>query len=49
MTKSNAVLKLEVSKLEAPVRIQKIAELKGITYEEVVEQTEKNAREMYRL
>ena len=27
MTKSNAVLKLEVSKLEAPVRIQKIAEL----------------------
>ena len=28
---------------------EKIAELKGITYEEVVEQTEKNAREMYRL
>ena len=27
MTNSNAVLKLEVSKLEAPVRIQKIAEL----------------------
>ena len=28
---------------------EKIAELKGITYEEVVEQTEKNARDMYRL
>ena len=28
---------------------EKIAELKVITYEEVVEQTEKNAREMYRL
>ena len=28
---------------------EKIAELKGITYEEVVEQTEKNARHMYRL
>ena len=28
---------------------EKIAELKGIMYEEVVEQTEKNAREMYRL
>ena len=28
---------------------EKIAELKGITYQEVVEQTEKNARELYRL
>ena len=28
---------------------EKIAELKGITYEEVVEQTEKKARDMYRL
>ena len=28
---------------------EKIAELKGITYEEVVEQTEKSARDMYRL
>ena len=28
---------------------EKIVELKGITYEEVVEQTEKNARDMYRL
>ena len=28
---------------------EKIAELQGITYEEVVEQTENNAREMYRL
>ena len=28
---------------------EKIAELKGITYEEAVEQTEKNARDMYRL
>ena len=28
---------------------EKIAELKGIPYEELVEQTEKNAREMYRL
>jgi TatD DNase family protein len=28
---------------------EKIAELKGITYEEVVEQTEKNAKDMYRL
>ena len=28
---------------------EKIAELKGMTYEEVVEQTEKNARKMYRL
>ena len=28
---------------------EKIAELKGITYEEVVEQTDKNARDMYRL
>ena len=28
---------------------EKIAELKSITYEEVVEQTEKNARDMYRL
>ena len=28
---------------------EKIAEVKGITYEEVVEQTEKNARDMYRL
>ena len=28
---------------------QKIAEIKGITYEEVVAQTEQNARRMYRL
>ena len=28
---------------------EKIAELKGITYEEVVEQTEKSARDKYRL
>lgn len=28
---------------------EKIAALKGLTYEEVVEQTEKNARKMYRL
>ena len=28
---------------------EKIAELKGITYEEIVEQTEKNAKDMYRL
>ena len=37
------------SSLYLPYVAEKIAELKGITYEEVVEQTEKNAREMYRL
>lgn len=37
------------SSLNLPYIAEQIAELKGVTYEQVVEQTEKNARSLYRI